>query len=966
MKKPVIFLLASVFALGLASCSPAQSTNEPYIGENGNWWVNGSDTGHSATGEPGKDGSDGKPGEDGKTPTIEIGDNGNWWIDGVDTGVSATGEPGKDGSQGKPGEPGKTPTIEIGDNGNWWIDGVDTGVSATGNPGENGKTPTIEINEDGIWVINGNSTGVSATGKDGNGIVSIKKVSSDGDVDTYVVTFSDGGTFSFEVTNGSTTKIESISFLKEQDGEYVYEVRLSDGSCYEFRLPIPEDGQTPYIGENGNWWIGENDTGVLADPTADGRDPISDGLDFVVTSVNGTAGMVVSGYRGSDVDVVIPNYVGLVPVIGIYREAFEENDEIRSVSLSKNTIYLEERVFSGCSGLSRVDFNECELEEIPAYAFQNTAIVEIELSPSIEKIGDYAFQYDEITSINYENVKRFGASCLRSSTMLYYYLDDEVEEIGSYAFGDNFVYIEAASKKDTFDHVTGDDEHYVAYGCYKADGYIVSDSEDGGLIVYQAPESVHGNVRIPASIGGKDVSVVGRGFGSVSPAIELDDSYANGGRRYNSVFVPEGVKKTELYSLFAERVFIHLPSTMEMYFPTELSFYQTTFAGDSLPQINSDYSQEEAEEILAPLVGISESDLVYDDESNSYFLSDGLSLKLISFLGNGETEPVIPSSVGTRLVSTIGKYSFFAWSEIKALRIENGIKKIEANGIKASNVEMLSIPSSMADMNADAIYCRGNVFAAAASKPDDWDTNWFDGSGQVNYGYDIESFGRYLIFDYAIKSDGSIILISVDEPKSRALYVPSEIDGNVVNEIYRDFATDHIWYTSVYLPSSIEKIGNNAFTINSSCHLYYEGSALRDGWTDGPIYLYSTNYVTYGHSLVGSGLDDDSGIVYQNGKLLAYYGSKTEIMLPRQIGGKTVDSIGEGFLYDSESSSLPYSIFVPDSVATIEYHSFYLSQADSRIYLEVTSKPDGYESEFAYIYGSSYSDNLIYGYELGY
>lgn len=107
-------------------------------------------------------------------------------------------------------------------------------------------------------------------------------------------------------------------------------------------------------------------------------------------------------------------------------------------------------------------------------------------------------------------------------------------------------------------------------------------------------------------------------------------------------------------------------------------------------------------------------------------------------------------------------------------------------------------------------------------------------------------------------------------------------------------------------------------------------------------------------------------MVYQNGKLLAYYGNETEIMLPRQIGGKTVDSIGEGFLYDSESSSLPYSIFVPDSATTIEYCRSYLSQADSKICLEVDWEPDGYESGFAYIYGSSSSNNLIYGYELGY
>ena len=73
----------------------------PYIGENGNWWVGDVDTGVNATvgkdgtngtdgkdGEDGKDGVDGKDGKDGDTPYI--GDNGNWWIDGVDTGLFAS------------------------------------------------------------------------------------------------------------------------------------------------------------------------------------------------------------------------------------------------------------------------------------------------------------------------------------------------------------------------------------------------------------------------------------------------------------------------------------------------------------------------------------------------------------------------------------------------------------------------------------------------------------------------------------------------------------------------------------------------------------------------------------------------------------------------------------------------------------------------------------------------------------
>lgn len=58
---------------------------------------------------------------------IEIGENGNWWIDGVDTGKSAKGESG---------EKGDAPKITIGTNGNWFVDDLDTGVSAAGQKGK--------------------------------------------------------------------------------------------------------------------------------------------------------------------------------------------------------------------------------------------------------------------------------------------------------------------------------------------------------------------------------------------------------------------------------------------------------------------------------------------------------------------------------------------------------------------------------------------------------------------------------------------------------------------------------------------------------------------------------------------------------------------------------------------------------------------------------------------------------------
>jgi len=58
--------------------------------------VNGKD---GANGKDGKDGKDGAPGS-----VVTIGENGNWFIDGEDTGLAAQGPAGADGEAGTPGE----------------------------------------------------------------------------------------------------------------------------------------------------------------------------------------------------------------------------------------------------------------------------------------------------------------------------------------------------------------------------------------------------------------------------------------------------------------------------------------------------------------------------------------------------------------------------------------------------------------------------------------------------------------------------------------------------------------------------------------------------------------------------------------------------------------------------------------------------------------------------------------------
>ena len=252
-------------------------------------------------GENGEQGIQGEPGKDGHTPEVKIGENGNWIIDGVDTEISAKGVQGEtgngiekieltdtkenvdtytifftdgttttftvtngvDGEQGIQGEPGKdghTPTIEIGENGNRIIDGVDSKIKAEGKDGLDGNTilngtnnPTNDLGKDGDFYINTSNWDVflkengewiskgCLKGYTGVGIKTIEKTGSEGNVDIYTITYSDGTTTNFSVTNGA-------------DGEQG--IQGEPG----------EDGHTPIIeiGENGHWIIDKVDTGISA------------------------------------------------------------------------------------------------------------------------------------------------------------------------------------------------------------------------------------------------------------------------------------------------------------------------------------------------------------------------------------------------------------------------------------------------------------------------------------------------------------------------------------------------------------------------------------------------------------------------------------------------------------------------------------------------------------------------------
>ena len=77
-----------------------------------------------------------------------------------------------------------------------------------GADGENGKNGID--GKDGINGEDGNNGASGSVGADGNGIVSVELTSSEGLVDTYTITFTNGETTTFTVTNGKNGESNSV------------------------------------------------------------------------------------------------------------------------------------------------------------------------------------------------------------------------------------------------------------------------------------------------------------------------------------------------------------------------------------------------------------------------------------------------------------------------------------------------------------------------------------------------------------------------------------------------------------------------------------------------------------------------------------------------------------------------------------------------------------------------------------
>ena len=936
---------------------------------------------------------------DGKTPYI--GDNGNWWIGDTDLGVPAKGEDGKDGIDGKDGKDG--------------TNGSSITVSSVEKTGSNGLIDTYTIT-----FSDGTKTTFTVTNGESSVIENIECTKTEGLVDTYTITFTNGSSKTFTVTNGQDGEnltIESIE-LKSSEGLIdTYEIKYSDGSKFEFVVSNGADGETPYIGNNGNWWIGEKDTGVLADYEKANNVPLTDysnGLTYITTTIEGKTGYVVSswdsdlfseyiyykylnqGISQSEIanyvtnvnnginlgHLVIPNYIGSVPVIGVSKNI---KLNFNKVTLSRNTIWIGASAFEGCSNLTYIDFNNCGLKQIQEKTFKETSLTTVSLPSSVTFIGNYAFSSVSLTNIDLSNIKYIGNYAFDSLVADNgVYLSKTIEYVGDCAFKSSFVYIEHESIPASWSGCITSSSSFnsvVTTNCKKNSDYVYS-VEDNFVAVCQYIGN-NTKIIIPDEIDNKPVTKIGRGF-EMSVALQysvldyesLLELFPN-----KEIVLSSNVTDIEAFAFYGINLTIFASSSLQRISKTLLMGLndrddiaaiklnnkyvcaQTNylaFAGNDLPQvidlsgnIDTSYTKEIIESSLYR-VGFNINYSAVESDSLFYYLNNVDNYSILSHKAFTTQNLLIPSTFNGKPVTTILSKAIGLESEIKSIVIENGIEKIRPLAILCYDTKYITIPLSVNLINEKGILVQnGNpmIYVYASSKPIDWDSNWTNKLTDVVYGVDGE-IKQNNFFLYSADETAVTLLLYLGS--SSNIYIPNTLDNLPVTSIKSNFFASN-YRAAIYIPSSITVIEENAF-INKAYNkftFYCEASAKGSNWEP---YWYSknTSYANFYYSQTDSFNYIFSGeYVYSllegNATLLSYSSNSGSIYIPRTIDDNPITSIKEFCFYLDEAES----IYLPNSISTIENYAIdiYRSNSYCQIYTDAPSKLSGW--------GSYYIDNSL-------
>ena len=244
-----------------------------------------------------------------------------------------------------------------------------------------------------------------------------------------VDTFSASGTGTFTLPDSLYGMESGYDYYAYIIAEDVNGAKATDYASTPVAITIPEN--VPVVGEDGFEYI------IYDDDTVE-----------------------VTGYKGTDTDLVIPSEIEGLPVTSIGEEAFSYCDELtsitipdtvtnigdnaffgctelKSMTIPKGVTEIGKGVLGGCTGLTSVSIPE-GVEYIGQSAFEACSSLEtLTLPKSLKNIDDYAFyQCTALKSITIpEGVERIGVAAFQAcSSIESVTLPESLTELGEWAF----------------------------------------------------------------------------------------------------------------------------------------------------------------------------------------------------------------------------------------------------------------------------------------------------------------------------------------------------------------------------------------------------------------------------------------------------------------------------------------------------------------------------------------------------